>query len=153
MGVTSGNIMSGYSRSSISSDTEPKSQPIIKSIFLELNTALPASAACERMFFVAGIVFAPFHMPMSVEHFEQQLLLRLNHDKLLRLQLLVKLAIVRLRLLSFELQHFTFMNDEHRQSVSDLHCQSVINKQSWCRAMMSDDYGWQSTLYFVTKKY
>ena len=61
---------------------ELKSHPIIKSVFLELNTALPANAACESMFSAAGRVFATCRTSMSDEHFEQQLLLRLNHDKL-----------------------------------------------------------------------
>ena len=81
MDVTCGNIISGYSSGSISSVTELKSHPILESVFLKFNTALPASAACERTFSVAGRVFAPCHSSMSDEHFEQQLLLRLNHDK------------------------------------------------------------------------
>lgn len=47
MDVTADNIMSGYLSSNISSLIELNSHPIIKSVFLELNTALPASAACE----------------------------------------------------------------------------------------------------------
>jgi hypothetical protein len=82
VGVTSDNILSGYLSSSISSVSELKLQPIIRNVFLELNTALPASAPCERLFSVAGRVFAPCRTSMSDEHFEQQLLLRLNHDKL-----------------------------------------------------------------------
>ena len=82
MGVTADNIMSGYLSSSISSLIELNSYPIIKNVFVELNTALPASAACERMFSVAGRIFAPNRTRMSDEHFEQQLLLRLNNDKL-----------------------------------------------------------------------
>ena len=78
MDVNCDNIMSGYLSGSTSSVTELKSHPIIKSVFLKLNTALPASAACERMFSVAGRIFAPCHTSMSDEHFEQQLLLRLN---------------------------------------------------------------------------
>jgi hypothetical protein len=82
MDVTADNRMSGYLSSSISSLIELNSPSIIKSIFFELSTALPASAACERMFSVAGRVFAPNRTRTTDEHFEQQLLLRLNHDKL-----------------------------------------------------------------------
>ena len=81
--VTADNILSGYLSSSVSSLIELTTHPILKSVFLELNTALPASAASERMFSVAGRVFAPNRTRMTDEHFEQQLLLRLNHDKLL----------------------------------------------------------------------
>ena len=82
MDVTADNILSGYLSSSVSSLIELNTHPILKSVFLELNTALPASAACERMFNVPGRVFAPNRTRMTDEHFEQQLLLRLNHDKL-----------------------------------------------------------------------
>jgi hypothetical protein len=82
MDVTADNLVSGYLSSSISSLIELNSHPIIKSIFFELNTALPASAACERMFSLAGRVFAQNRTRMTDEHFEQQLLQRLNHDKL-----------------------------------------------------------------------
>jgi hypothetical protein len=66
MGVTSDNILSGYLSSSISSVSELKLHPIIRNVFLELNTALPASAACEHLFSVAGRVFAPCRTSMSV---------------------------------------------------------------------------------------
>ena len=51
---------------------------MLKKLFVELNTALPASAACERLFSVAGLIFVPNRSSISDEHFEQQLLLRLN---------------------------------------------------------------------------
>lgn len=52
--------------------------PQIRKIFIELNTALPASAACERLFSVAGRIFVPNRCRLSDKHFEQQLLLRIN---------------------------------------------------------------------------
>jgi hypothetical protein len=52
--------------------------PAMRAVFIELNTALPASAACERMFSVGGRIFRPARCAMSDEHFEQQLLLRMN---------------------------------------------------------------------------
>ena len=57
MGVTCDNIMSGY---------------LSSSVFLELNIALLASAACERMFSVAGRVLVPCPTSMSDEPFKQQ---------------------------------------------------------------------------------
>jgi len=78
-------ILSAYINSTSSSldDLNTNSSAILKNIFLELNTALPASAACERLFSVAGRVFMPNRTRMTDEHFEQQLLLRLNGNLLL----------------------------------------------------------------------
>jgi hypothetical protein len=80
--VTPENILSAY----ISTSTNTSSldnlheSTLLKSIFLELNTALPASAACERLFSVAGRVFMPNRTTMTDKHFEQQLLLRINSN-------------------------------------------------------------------------
>ena len=52
--------------------------PAIQKIFIELNTALLASAACERLFSIAGRLFRPARYPMTDDHFEHQLLLRAN---------------------------------------------------------------------------
>ncbi|XP_027013075.2 uncharacterized protein LOC113649457 [Tachysurus fulvidraco] len=47
---------------------------------LRLNTPLPASAACERMFSTAGLIFTPKRACMDSKNFENQLLLKLNKD-------------------------------------------------------------------------
>ncbi len=66
------------SSNSVNSVKELRLFPAIQKIFIELNTALPASAACERLFSTAGRVFRPSRCSMSDKHFEQQLLLRAN---------------------------------------------------------------------------
>ncbi|XP_060783091.1 uncharacterized protein LOC132890299 [Neoarius graeffei] len=55
-----------------------KSFPAICNLSLRLNTALPASAACERLFSVAGLIFRPKRARIDHKNFENQLLLRLN---------------------------------------------------------------------------
>jgi hypothetical protein len=75
---TAESILSTYIGSNNSSFDELNGSLWLKNIFLELNTALPASAACERLFSVAGRVFMPNRTTMTDEHFEQQLLLRVN---------------------------------------------------------------------------
>ena len=40
--------------------------PAIQKIFVELNTALPASAACERLFSIAGSLFRPARCSMTI---------------------------------------------------------------------------------------
>ena len=81
--ATAENILSTYTSSSISSSLDDlHGSPLLKTIFLELNTALPASAACERLFSAAGRVFMPNCTTMTDEHFEQQLLLRINGNLL-----------------------------------------------------------------------
>ncbi|XP_036960452.1 uncharacterized protein LOC119022996 [Acanthopagrus latus] len=62
-----------------------KSFPSLCKLSLKLNTPLPASAACERLFSIAGLVFSPRRVRLSSRHFENQLLLRLN-KKFLRVQ-------------------------------------------------------------------
>ena len=48
--------------------------PLLRKLFVKLNTALPASAACERLFSTAGLIFTPKRARIG----EQQLLLKLN---------------------------------------------------------------------------
>src|SRR4029434_1602295 len=45
---------------------------------LKLNTGLPASAACERLFSCAGLLFNAKRARMNSTHPENQLLLKLN---------------------------------------------------------------------------
>ncbi|XP_073709424.1 zinc finger BED domain-containing protein 4-like [Misgurnus anguillicaudatus] len=54
--------------------------PAVRNLSLKLNTALPASAACERLFSVAGLLFTPRRGSIHSQNFENQLLLKLNKD-------------------------------------------------------------------------
>src|SRR4029434_6142147 len=45
---------------------------------LKLNTGLPASAACERLFTCAGLLFNAKRARINSTHLENQLLLKLN---------------------------------------------------------------------------
>lgn len=56
------------------------SYPAVSSLSLRLNTALPASAACEGLFSAAGSIFSPERGRMDSQDFEKQLLLKLNKD-------------------------------------------------------------------------
>lgn len=55
-----------------------KSFPAVCRLSLRLNTALPASAACERLFSTAGLIFTPKRARVDSKNFENQLLLKLN---------------------------------------------------------------------------
>ncbi|XP_016302594.1 uncharacterized protein LOC107655821 [Sinocyclocheilus anshuiensis] len=55
-----------------------KSFPAVCKLSLKVNTALPASAACERLFSTAGLIFSPRRARMNSKNFENQLLLKLN---------------------------------------------------------------------------
>ena len=50
----------------------------LKKLFIKLNTPLPASAACERLFNTAGLIFSPKRANIGSSSFENQLLLKLN---------------------------------------------------------------------------
>lgn len=50
----------------------------IKKLSLKLNTALPASAACERLFSCAGLLFTAKRSRIDSVNLENQLLLKLN---------------------------------------------------------------------------
>ena len=52
--------------------------PLLRKLFVKLNNALPASAACERLFITAGLIFTPKRARIGDANFEQQLLLKLN---------------------------------------------------------------------------
>ncbi|XP_062305904.1 uncharacterized protein LOC134010055 [Osmerus eperlanus] len=54
--------------------------PAVRNLSLKLNTALPASAACERLFSIAGLLFTPRRGSIHSQNFENQLLLKLNKD-------------------------------------------------------------------------
>lgn len=55
-----------------------KSFPAVCKMSVKLNTPLPASAACERLFSIAGLVFTPERARLQDSNFENQLFLRLN---------------------------------------------------------------------------
>nr|XP_020477590.1 uncharacterized protein LOC109972796 isoform X1 [Monopterus albus] len=55
-----------------------KSFPAVCKLSVKLNTPLPASAACERLFSCAALVFSPRRARLDSCNFENQLLLRLN---------------------------------------------------------------------------
>src|SRR4029434_3117686 len=50
----------------------------IKKLSRKLNIGLPASAACERLFSCAGLLFTAKRSWMNSTHLENQLLLKLN---------------------------------------------------------------------------
>ncbi|KAL1277235.1 hypothetical protein QQF64_023908 [Cirrhinus molitorella] len=52
--------------------------PHIRNLSLKLNTGLPASAACERLFSSAGLLFTAKRARMNSANFENKLLLKLN---------------------------------------------------------------------------
>jgi len=52
--------------------------PIIRQMFIDLNTGLPASAAVERLFSLGGRVFTPLRTCLSSHHFEMMMFLRLS---------------------------------------------------------------------------
>ncbi|KAJ8358396.1 hypothetical protein AAFF_G00010350 [Aldrovandia affinis] len=52
--------------------------PSIKKLSLKVNTDLPASAACERLFSCAGLLFTAKRARIDCVNFENQLLLKLN---------------------------------------------------------------------------
>ncbi|CAK6973263.1 transposase [Scomber scombrus] len=55
-----------------------KSFPAVCKLSVKLNTPLPASAACERLFSIAGLVFSPRKAKLNPRNFENQLLLKMN---------------------------------------------------------------------------
>ncbi|XP_067286175.1 zinc finger BED domain-containing protein 4-like [Pseudorasbora parva] len=57
-----------------------KTFPPLLKLSLRLNTPLPASAACERLFSTAGLIFSPKRARINSKNFENQLLLKLNKN-------------------------------------------------------------------------
>ena len=55
-----------------------KSFPVVCKLSVKLNTFLPASVACERLFSIAGLVFSPRRARLNSRNFENQLLLKMN---------------------------------------------------------------------------
>ncbi|KAJ8419169.1 hypothetical protein AAFF_G00006680 [Aldrovandia affinis] len=55
-----------------------KSFPAVCKLSVKLNMLLPASAACERLFSIAGLVFSPRRARLHSHNFENQLLLKMN---------------------------------------------------------------------------
>ncbi|CAL9694236.1 unnamed protein product [Knipowitschia caucasica] len=55
-----------------------KSFPAVLNLSLQLNTPLPASAACERLFSTAGLIFRPKRARIHSQNLENMLLLKLN---------------------------------------------------------------------------
>lgn len=56
------------------------SYPRIKQLFFHFNTPLPSSAAVERLFSVAGMVYSPQRRSMSDKTFRQLVLMRANRN-------------------------------------------------------------------------
>lgn len=50
-----------------------KSFPAVHKLSVKLNTPLPASAACERLFSIAGQVFSPRRARLNSGNFEKKL--------------------------------------------------------------------------------
>ncbi|XP_051785610.1 uncharacterized protein LOC127528779 [Erpetoichthys calabaricus] len=53
--------------------------PRIKKQLLKVNTVLPASAACERLFSHVGLLFTAKRSQLHCKNLESQLLLKFNH--------------------------------------------------------------------------
>ena len=51
----------------------------LKNLSLKLNTPLPASTACERLFSYGGMILIPHRTSLTDRHFEACLLTKLNH--------------------------------------------------------------------------
>ncbi len=56
------------------------SWPKLRQLFIELNTPVPASAACETLFSCAGLIFRPHRSSVMDRNFENSLLVKLNKN-------------------------------------------------------------------------
>lgn len=70
--------LDGYLASKVDHKDILKSYPAVCKLSLKLNTSLPASAACERLFSTAGLIFTPRRARLDAKNFENQLLLKRN---------------------------------------------------------------------------
>ena len=60
--------------------TNIAASPVLKKLFIQLNTPLPASAAAERLFSYAGLTMSSRRTRMSNELFENLVMLKVNKD-------------------------------------------------------------------------
>lgn len=74
--------LEGYLASKVDCKDILKSYPAVCKLSLKLNTTLPASAACERHFSTAGLIFSPRRARLDAKNFENQLLLKRNRKYL-----------------------------------------------------------------------
>lgn len=72
--------LEGYLACSADHTSLLKTFPSVCKVSIKLNTPLPASAACERLFSIAGLLFSPRRARMDSSNFENQLLLKLNRS-------------------------------------------------------------------------
>lgn len=70
--------LEGYLASKVDNKEILQSYPAVCKLSLKINTALPASAACERLFSTAGLIFSPRRARLDARNFENRLLLKLN---------------------------------------------------------------------------
>ncbi|XP_063073764.1 uncharacterized protein LOC134464219 [Engraulis encrasicolus] len=70
--------LEGYLASKLEHKGVLMSYPAVCKLSMKLNTALPASAACERLFSTAGLIFSPRRARIDAKNFENQLLLKRN---------------------------------------------------------------------------
>ena len=70
--------LEGYLASKVDHKEILKSYPVVCKLSLKLNTTLPASAACWRLFSTAGLIFSPRRARLDTKNLENQLLLKRN---------------------------------------------------------------------------
>ena len=73
-------IVDEYLRSECQDLSLLKTMPILEKLFRKFNTSLPSSAPVERMFNSAGGIFTKRRQSLTDEHFEMQLLLKINQN-------------------------------------------------------------------------